>query len=85
MSWSASEKKWAEEMLRGFYSGMAMGTGVSAQDIQTLVFGDAEVDRKAVATAYAQTVIKPRLENSLTALDNQAAVVEVEIAEIPAS
>jgi hypothetical protein len=84
MSWSASEKKWAEEMLRGFYSGMS-SQPVTAQDIDTLVFGAVEVDRKAVATAYAQTVIKPRLENSLTALDDQAAVVEVEIAEIPSS
>ena len=85
MSWSASEKKWATEILRGHYGGMGMSQSVSTEDIDTLVFGAVEADRIAVATAYAQGTIKPRLQNSLTALDDQATVVEAEISEIPAS
>lgn len=85
MAWTEAQKKWAEEMLRGFYGGMAAGQAVTAQDIQTLMFGEVEADRIAVATTYAQTVIKPRLEASLTALDDQASLVEADIAAIPAS
>jgi len=84
MSWSTSEKKWAHEILRGYYGGMTCRP-VTSQDIDTLVFGADEADRKAVVTAYAQGIIKPRLQASLTALDDQAAIVESEIAEIPAS
>lgn len=84
MSWSESEKKWAQEILRGYYGGMGNQL-VSAQDIDTLVFGDVEADRIAVASSYAQNVIRPRLHDNLTALDDQAAIVEAEISEIPAS
>jgi hypothetical protein len=84
MSWSINEKKWAQEILRGYYGGM-MGVAVSGEDIDTLLFGDVEADRIAVATAYAQNIIRPRLQGSLSALDDQATVIEAEISEIPAS
>ena len=42
MSWSESEKRWAQEILRGYYGGMGNQL-VSAQDIDTLVFGDVEL------------------------------------------
>jgi len=85
MSWSVSEKKWADEMLRAYYSGMSFGTQVSAENIQVLVFGESEEERKGAAIAYARDVIRPRLEMSLNALDEQAEVVESEMAEILAS
>jgi hypothetical protein len=84
MAWSEAEKKWAREILRSHYSGMAVGTGITEADVESMVFGDLEADRRAVATTYAQTVIKPRLEASLTALDDQASLVEADIAAIPA-
>ncbi len=85
MAWSDAEKKWAREILRAHYSGMASGAGLTEADVESMVFGADEADRRAVATTYAQTVIKPRLEASLTALDDQASLVEADIAAIPAT
>ena len=82
MAWTATQKKWAEAMIRDYYY-QGNGSGITESDMQTLLFDDTEATRIGVAVAYAQGTIKVRLEASLTALDDQAGLVEAEIAEIP--
>lgn len=83
MAFTTDQKAWARELLRGYFSGFG-GGDVTGEQVDALLFGATEQDRIAVAVAYAQTAIKPRLESQLTTLDNQAVIVEAEIAKIPA-
>jgi hypothetical protein len=80
MAWSDKQKRWAKEMARDhFYA----GESVSELDIETLLFGDTDAERKDVAVQYAKDVIKVKRLARKAILNAEIDVLDAEVADVP--
>lgn len=80
MAWTNDEKAWARIMVRDqFY----VGETVDATALETLLFANAESDRRQVVRDYARDVIKARKQSRKTDLQNEIDAIDTEVAAMP--
>jgi hypothetical protein len=80
MAWSNDEKTWARAMVRDFFY---MGEAVNATDLETLLFAEAESDRRQVVRAYARDVMKAVKLERKTVLEEEIDAIDAEVAVMP--
>jgi hypothetical protein len=80
MAWTNDEKAWAKAMVRDYFYA---GDAVDSTDLDTVLFGDTESDRRQVVRDYARDVIKARKQARKAVLQAEEDAIDAEVAVMP--